>query len=460
MKKFRPYQPEQITILPSNLSEWLPDDHLAAFVNDLVDQLDLSEFFARYEGQRGGQPPYHPLMMVKLLLYGYCTGKVSSRGIEKATWENVAFRMIAANQHPDHDSIADFRKRHLKPLSGLFLQILKLAQKAGLVKLGHVSLDGTKIKANASKHKAMSYERMLKKEEELEKEIAELLKQAEEIDKAEDAKYGKGKRGDELPEELSRRESRLKKIREAKLSLEEEARQEAEAKVIEAKKKIAENEKLEQKGLRKRGKSVQVPNVEAAKPEPKAQRSFTDPDSRIMKDGATKGFEQAYNAQIAVDSHVQIVIAAAVVQDCNDKMQLVPMVNAAKANVGQRPKAFTADAGYFSERNVTDRSARRSELFIAVGKEKDSKKDKAKRGRLPKSMSIQERMVRKLQTARGQIIYKMRKAIVEPVFGQIKEARRFRRFSFRGLEQVQAEWQLICLTHNILKLYRSSVSYC
>jgi transposase len=461
MKKFRPYQPDQIRLLPTNLSAWLPDDHLSAFISDVVDQLDLWEFYAKYDGERGGQPPYHPLMMVKLLLYGYCIGKISSRSIEKATWEDVAFRMISANQHPDHDSIAAFRKRHLKALSKLFMQILKMAQKAGLVKLGHVSLDGTKVKANASKHKAMSYERMSKKEQELEQEIAELLKQAEEADKAEDAKYGKGKRGDELPEELRHRESRLKKIQEAKQALEEEARQEAEAQAKEVRKEIEVREKLEAEGIKKKGKLPQIPDVEAAKPAPKAQRNFTDPESRIMRDGASKSFEQAYNAQIAVDSHAQIIVAAEVVQECNDKQQLIPLVNQTKANTGQRPKAFTADAGYFSERNVTDRSASRSELYVAVGREKkDTKTEIVTRGRLSKNISVQDRMRRKLKTAVGESMYKMRKAIVEPVFGQIKEARRFRRFSFRGLESVKDEWQLICLTHNILKLYRSGFAPC
>jgi transposase len=461
MKNFRPYQPEQITLLPNILNEWLPDDHLAAFINDLVDQLDLSDFYSKYDGSKGGQPAYHPLMMAKLLLYGYCTGKISSRNIEKATWEDVAFRMIATNQHPDHDSIAAFRKKHLKALSQLFMQVLKMAQKAGLVKLGHVALDGTKVKASASKHKAMSYDRMSKKEQELEKEIAELLKQAEETDQLEDAKYGKGKRGDELPEELRRRESRLKKIREAKLSLEKEAKEEAEAKAQEVRKEIEAREKLEAEGIKKKGNLPTIPDVEAAKPEPKAQRNFTDPESRIMRDGASKSFEQAYNAQIAVDSHAQIIVAAAVVQDCNDKQQLIPLVNQTKANTGERPKAISADAGYFSERNVADRSTRRSELYVAVGKEKkNTEAEIITKGRLPKNISAKERMKRKLKTAVGQNIYKMRKAIVEPVFGQIKEARRFRRFSFRGLENVKDEWQLICLTHNILKLYRSGFTPC
>jgi hypothetical protein len=271
--------------------------------------------------------------MIKLLIYGYCIGVVSSRRIEQATYTDVAFRVLAANQHPDHDSIATFRKRQLVALAGLFLQVLKLAQKAGLVKLGHVSVDGSKVRASASKHKAMSYERMLKTEKELKQEIDEILKRAQATDDAEDERYGKGKRGDELPEELRRRESRLEKIQEAKRALDEEAQQEAEAEAAEKLQRRAELEKEYEKkieeGLKDRrglNKKPKIPNPEEATPEPSKQKNFTDPDSRIMLNGATKSFEQCYNAQIVVDEPAQIIVASAVSQAVNDYGQLVPML--------------------------------------------------------------------------------------------------------------------------------------
>ena len=452
------YDPEQRLLLPPDLREWLPEEHLALFVSDVVEQLDLSKIIDWYErGDGRGRPPYHPLMMVKLLVYGYCTGRVSSRKMEKATYEDVAFRVLACNQHPDHDSIAEFRKQHLEELAKLFAQVLRMCEQAGLVKLGHVAIDGSKLRANASKHKAMSYERMCAKEEQLAAEVARLLQEAEATDEAEDQEYGKERRGDELPPELARRESRLRKIREAKAALEAEAKEKAKAAAAVAQAKIEARKKREEEtGKKMPGRVPQVPDVEAAKPEAKAQRNFTDPESRIMKDSATGSFEQSYNAQIAVDDKAQIIVAVSLTQEVNDKRQLVPMLTAVKGNLGQLPETATADAGYFSAAAVTNESLSSVDLYVTPD---SGKKTEAETELLPAppteaDQAVIEQMRAKLKTEAGREVYKQRKLIVEPVFGQVKEARGFRRFSFRGLRKNQAEWALICLTHNLLKLFR------
>jgi len=332
-----------------------------------------------------------------------------------------------------------------------------LCGKAGLVKLGHVAIDGTKIKANASKHKAMSYDRMNETEQRLRQEVEELLRRAAEVDEAEDAQYGKGQRGEELPEELARRESRLKKIRAAKAELEQEAKQKAERQRAEAEAKIAERCQQEARtGKKGGGHDPKVPDPEQAKPDGKAQRNFTDPDSRIMVDGANKGsFIQAYNAQAAVDSHAQVVVAAAITQQANDSQQLVPMIEQVEANVGRKPEAVSADAGYWSQDNVSDERVAGVDLYIATGRQKHGEKAEPAHGPPPEDASLKQVMQHKLRTEAGHSIYKMRKAIVEPVFGQTKERRGFHRFSFRGVGNVQMEWKLICLTGNLLKLFRS-----
>ena len=456
-KRYREYEPDQLLLLPPDMRAWLPEGHLALFISDVVDELDLSEITERYEESDGrGYPPLHPRLMVKLLVYAYCKGKPSSRKIEQATYEEVPYRVLAADQHPDHDTIAFFRKRHLAALAGLFVQVLRLCQAAGLVKVGHVALDGTKIKANASKHKAMSYGRMCEKEKELEREVAGLLKEAAAADAAEDARYGKGKRGDELPAELARRESRLKKIREAKAALEAQAREEAAGKAEEVKRRLAERQREEDESGRKPpGRPPIVPDVERATPEAKAQRNFTDPESGIMKDGASKGFEQSYNAQAAVSDGAQVIVAADVTQEPNDKQQLVPMMQQVKGNVGRMPRCGSADAGYFGEEQLGDKSLKGVRLYVPPDRQTHGKDDKSHgKGRGPQT-ALAKRMRKKLSSAGGRAIYKMRKAIVEPVFGQIKEQRGFRRFSFRGLANVKAEWKLIALTHNLLKLFRA-----
>jgi hypothetical protein len=390
---------------------------------------------------------------VKLLLYGYCTGKPSSRAIERATYEEIPYRVLAANQHPDHDTLAAFRQTHLTALAGLFLQVLHLCQRAGLVKLGHVALDGTKILANASKHKAMSYGRMPEAERKLEQEIATLLAEAQRVDAAEDARYGKGTRGDELPAELARRESRLAKIRAAKAALEAEAKVEAAEAAAAAQVKLATRERqTRETGRKPKGPTPTVPDPTQATPTPKAQRNFTDPESRIMKDGATKSFVQAYNAQAAVDGTAQVIVAAAVTQAANDKQQLVPMLTQTGVNCDQLPAVASADSGYYSEAAVTDAALARIDLYVAVDRQPHGETPASPR---PDNETIIGAMRAKLQTAAGHAVYALRKALVEPVFGQIKGGRRFRRFSFRGLGKVHAEWLLICLTHNLLKLFRA-----
>lgn len=449
-KTFRPYDLNQRLLLPPDLREWLPEGHLAQFISDVVDELDLSAIIRSYEdGDGRGQPPYHPAMMVKLLLYAYCIGKPSSRKIERATYEDVAFRVLTADQHPDHDSLAEFRKRHLAALAGLFVQVLRLCQTAGLVKLGHVALDGTKIKANASKHKAMSYARMSEAEAQLEREVQALLAQAEQVDAAEDAEYGRGRRGDEWPAELARRESRLVKIRQAKAVLEQQARDGAAQAAEVARAKQAARE---QRVGSAKGGVPKMPDPAQARPELRAQYNFTDPDSRIMKDSATKSFVQAYNAQAAVDGHEQIIVACGLTQSAADAEQFVPMLEEVAANAGQRPAAALADAGYFSEGNLTAPGLAGIELYVPPDRHTHRGTPTAS-GR-PRSPTA-EQMRGKLQAAAGQAVYALRKAIVEPVFGQIKEVRGFRRFLLRGLSKVSSEWVLICLTHNLLKLFRA-----
>lgn len=440
---FKAYDLNQLLLLPPDLRQWLPRDDLVYFIVDIVNQLDLGEIISVYDNSQGGQPAYHPRMMVALLLYAYCVGIPSSRKIEQATYHSVPFRVLSGDHHPDHDTIAKFRKRHLKALSKLFIQVLKLCQRAGLVKLGHVALDGTKVKANASKHKAMSYGRMVKKEKELKEQVKGLLKEAQACDDREDALYGKGKRGDELPAELRFQESRLKKIQEAMRALEEEERQEAERKCKEQKSKD-----------NRRGRPPKAPS---GKPPSKKQRNFTDPDSRIMKDSSTKSFEQCYNCQAAVDEEAQVIVAAHVTQEPNDKEQLEPMLEEILQNTdGAKPKILTADAGYFSEDNCNNLEKAQIDGYVASCKSKHSEKTPpAPRGRIPKNATIKERMARKLRTLKGRKLYSKRKQIVEPVFGQAKEIRGFRRFSLRGLEQVCAEWDIICMTHNLLKLFRN-----
>ena len=423
-KTYRPYLPEQDFLLPPSPREWLPEDHLVYFVSDLIDQLDLSAITAGYEDEERGYPPYHPVMLTKVLVYAYCVGIFSSRRIQRRLVEDVGFRVLAASNVPDFRTIADFRKRHLAALTGFFEQVLRLAHELGAPRVGRVALDGSKVKANASKHKAMSYDRMREKQRQLRDEVTQLLAQAEAADAAEDAAYG-DRRGDELPAELQRRESRLQRIREAKRVLEARAKDEAAAKGA---------------------------PVESAKPDPKAQYNFTDPESRIMK--GPDGFVQAYNAQIAVNE-LQLIVGQAVTQETNDKRQLLPMIATITEQSGHAPAQLLADAGYCSDENLQAVAKMRIDAYISTRKQKHGERPGAcPRGPLPATATRVDRMSRKLHRKVGAAVYAARKAMVEPVFGQIKQARGFRQFLLRGLEQVQAEWSLVCTTHNILKLYR------
>src|ERR1700733_9894232 len=456
-QNFFPDTIDQTLMFAPSLHDWLPEGHLARFLVDVVSALDLSGIYKSYEQKDGrGQAAYAPEMMVRLLLYGYATGVYSSRKIQTRTFEDVAFRYLSCDQHPDHATIAEFRKRHLDALSGLFTQALLLCSNAGLVKLGHVSIDGTKIKANASKHKAQSYARMGETERRLKQEIEALLKQADQTDAAEDAQYGKDKRGDELPKELARRESRLKKIQQAKAALEEAAKEKAAQQGAEIEQKLAEREEEERRmGKKKGGRKPEAPDPEQAKPDDTAQRNFVDPESRIMPDGANKGsFVQGYNAQIAVDSASQVIVAAEVTQETNDKMQLIPMIAQIVANLEQNPERVSADTGYFSEANVTDESVAGIDLHIATGRLTHGEVIEPATGPPPENATAKQAMAHKLRTEAGRATFKMRKAVVEPVFGQIKERRGFRRFSLRGLTNVRAEWKLVCATANLLKLFR------
>jgi len=444
-KEYRPYAPDQLLILPPSLREWLPDGHLAYFISDLVDQFDLSAIEATYEDELRGGPPYHPAMMVKVLLYGYCTGIYASRRIAKRVHEDVAFRVLAAGNAPDFRTISEFRRKHLPVLSGLFKQVLEVAQTAGLVTLGHVALDGTKIRANASKHKAMSYDRLCKEEPRLAAEVAEMLRRAEEADAADDAKYGPDRSGDELPEELRRRESRLKRIREAKAALE------AKAKAKAGQQRAGQAAKAAQATSEGRPSRPAKPPRET--PEERMQYNFTDPESHIMKNG-DGAFVQAYNAQAAVDAAHQVIVATDVTAQPADAPHLEPMVTAIAQNTGQAPQRLSADAGYFSEDAVKALATDEIDPYIATEKVKHGQPvPAAPRGRIPADLSVKERMRRKLRTKTGRAVYKMRKAIVEPVFGQIKEARGFTRFLLRGLVKVRGEWSLVATAHNICRLF-------
>jgi transposase len=445
-KTFRPYAPGQSFLLPPSPLEWLPEGHLARFILDLVKELDLTRIYARYERELRGYPPHHPLMMVALLLYGYCVGVPSSRKIERKTHEDVAFRVIAGGDHPDHTRISEFRRIHLDALADLFVQVLKLCQKAGLVKLGAIALDGTKVKANASKHKAMSYDRMQKDEERLRNKVVDLLAAAEKVDAAEDAEHGVGRRGDELPEELQRAEDRLKRIRDAKAALEAEAKQRQEQE------RAAKDDEDPPPGPRETPlPQHKVPTTADGTPTDKAQRNFTDPDSRIMKTG--DGYVQGYNCQVAVDAANQIIVAEVVTNQPPDPEHLVPLLVRTVDNCGAKPEKLIADAGYFSENNVCEPQKWGVNPYIATGRQRHDETPLPVRGRPPSDMSIKDAMARKLATKAGKAVYSRRKVIVEPVFGQIKEARGLRRFLLRGLQKVRGEWSLITLTHNILKLH-------
>ena len=448
-KTYRSWNPNQQWLLPPSVHDWLPENDLVYFILDTVNELDISAITTKYEQEERGFPPYNPRMMLALLFYAYCRGIFSSRKIMAACEERLTFRVIVGDDIPNWRTISDFRKLHLKELQQLFVQVLCLCQEAGLVKLGHIALDGTKVKANASRHKAMSYGRMLKEEKRLTEEIQELLEKAEAIDEQEDNRYGPDRRGDELPEELARRESRLKRIQEAKKALEAKAKVAAQQA-----QKQREEEDFKDNDKSKRGrKRKAISEV----PADNKQYNFTDPESGIMK-ANNRGWDQCGNAQAAVDSKNQVIVACDVTDESNDKQQFEPMLEQTQENVGKdkRIKAASADSGYYSESNVEYAQDNEIDVYIATGKIKhNAPAAKVPRGRIPKNLTVKEKMARKLRTKKGRETYSRRKSIVEPVFGQIKRARGFVQFSLRGLEKMCGEWAMVCLTHNLLKLFRA-----
>jgi transposase len=459
-KTYRPWNPDFYRQQAHSADSQLPPSDLVFFLLDVIDQLELSAIYAPYEDQLRGAPPFDPRMMTCLWLYAYSVGVFSSRKIATACQRNLAFLAIVGDDRPDFRTIGDFRKIHLNALAGLFTQVLKLAHAAGLVQLGAWATDGSKFPGNASRHKAMSYGYMKKEEERLEAEIAELLKQQQQTDEAEDAVLG-ARRGDELPDELRFREQRLAKIQEAKKRLEEQARAEAEAE----RQRRAEAEEQVRQGHKHAGGRPPGPISEV--PDDKAQTSFTDPELKIMPQN-NKSFEYSGNAQVVVDDVCQIIVAAAVVLASNDKQQAVPMAEKALANLKEagieRPVdaqgevqkiAGVLDTGYFSEKAVAGLEKLGIDPHIATERQKHhAPLGTAEAAPLPAKATAKEKMKAKLQTAQGRAVYGLRKGIVEPVFGQIKAVRGFRRFSMRGLEKIKGEWSLVCLTHNLLKLWR------
>jgi transposase len=442
-KTYRDWSPNQGFVFPPSPQDWLPEDDLVYFLLDAVATLDLAPIFAYYERELRGQPPFHPRMMVALLLYGYATGTRSSRKIMRRCQTDVACRIIVGDDIPDFHTISNFRKVHLARLETLFVEVLKLCALAGLTKVGTIALDGTKVKANASRHKAMSYQRMREEEKRLHEEVARLLAEAEATDASEDAAHGPDRRGDELPEELARRQSRLVKIQQAKALLEERARTEAAEEVA---RREAE------------GKAPRATAPADTVPEPKDQINFTDPESRIMK-ASNKGWDQCGNAQ-AVANEAQIILAADVTDQANDKRQVVPMVDQARANLEaagvERPiGAAVIDSGYYSEANTAALEERGIDPYMATERLKHNEEiPPVPRGRIPEDLTAKQRMARKLRTKKGKTTYARRKGIIEPIFGQLKQVLGFRQFSLRGLASMRGEWRLMCTVHNLLKLWR------
>ena len=441
-KEFRPWKIDEVQLLPPSVQDYVAADHLSRLIISMVrESLDLSAIISSYRSGLG-QPPFDPRMMTALLLHGYASGVYSSRRIAKAAWERADFMMIVAGDPPDFRTISEFRKRHLRALAGLFVQVLKLCEKAGLVKLGHVALDGTKIKANASKHKAMSYERMKKREAELQAQVDRWLEAAEAADAEEDKLYG-SKRGDEMPDWVADKEKRLAKIRAAKAELEAEAKAAAEE---EMRRRAEAEERRLAEGRKKNGKTPAPPKQE---PDGKAQRNFTDPDSHILK--TKDGYIQGYNAQAAVDAKAQIIVAHALTASMSDHGQLVGLIDGIEANLGAKPKEASADNGYLSEANLQAMADRGISAYVATGRAKHPAEVKRRI-----SGPLTQAMRRKLKRAARRSRYRLRKQIVEPVFGQIKQARWFRQFLLRGIEKVKAEWAMICTAHNLTKLARAA----
>jgi transposase len=487
MKTYRPWTPEQSYLLPPSPSDWLPEGHLVYFILDIVRELDLSSILRAVDAKDArGERPYSPVMMVTLLLYSYCVAVFSSRRIERATYEDVAFRVLTGGEHPHFTRIADFRRTHIDAFRGIFVATVKLCQGAGMVKLGLVALDGSKLQGNASKHKAMSYERMQRQERRLQEEIASLLARAEEADRSEDARFGEGQREEDLPEELRRREGRLAKIRAAKHALEQGAlrtraeqlneladgqdrsatthpdateRKRAATRAKKQREKVREllgrtggdDPPMGGAGTTSGGLAThRVQTTADGKPDGKAQYNFTDPESRIQERGGA--FLQGYNCQAVVDAFGQVIVAQGVTNLQPDTSHFRPMLEQTAENCGQAPDVAAADAGFWSADNVVWGTEHEVEVYISTARAKHS----ASPGSMPGGDDAKSRMARKLATDPGRALYARRKTVVEPVFGQIKEVRGFRRFLLRGLRKVGGEWSLLAATHNLLKLFRQT----
>lgn len=461
MKRFRTSTLDQPLLLPPSLHDWLAENHLARFIAEIVGELDLKPILDVYwrKDSRGAEG-YHPEMLTRLLLYGYATGLTSSRRIEKATYDMVPFRYLAADQHPDHDTIASFRQQHLEQLAKLFVQALQLCQRAGLIKLGNVAIDGTKLKANASYHRGKSHARMSEEERKLTELVNRWMKEAQQTDAEEDARFGKGKKEEDLPEKLARANERLQRIRAAKKELEEEAKQ----RLAEAQREYTPGKRGrkpkndppppltpdEQQARGKRKQRLVKANKDAK--QPKRRYNFTDPESRMMMDKGQRNLTYAYNAQAAVDGHAQVILSAELTQDETDHRMLLPMVAAVEEAMGAKPAAITADAGYWDTENINSEALKG--MLALVNPDGGKKKSKDEEQEKRRSNPTMVRMRELLESDEAKALYKQRKTIVEPVFGQIKQERGIRDFRLRGFQKTKAEWKLICLTHNLLKLYR------
>lgn len=456
-KTYKPYDPKQSFLLPPSLDDWVPADHLARFVSEMIDDLDLSTILEYYEDETRGQPPYHPVMMTKVLVYGYCVGVRSSRKLAQAVEDQVAFRYLAAGSMPAHNTTSEFRRIHLGSLEGVFEQVLHLASRSGLLRLGTVTIDGTKIQGNASLQATKSHRDLRKEDQSLRQVARKILEDAERIDREEDALYGPENTPYGLPKELADAKTRRAKIRKALEDMKQENRERFDREQREHEEHVAKRERHEQQsGKKLRGRKPKPP---VKRIDPEMKRNTTDHDSRIMK--TRNGYVQGYNAQAAVDVESLLIVARSVTKDENDTQQSVPMLEQVRQSTGQYPVKAVYDAGYWNEamlRNVPD------DVDVYVATVKDHKQRRAlrdtpsPRGRIPKGLTFKARMERKLRTKTGKETYALRGQTVEPRFGIIKEQQGVRRFLLRGLEKVGGEWSLVAVAHNINRLWRIKAS--
>ncbi|MEE8305200.1 MAG: IS1182 family transposase [Candidatus Tectomicrobia bacterium] len=431
---FRPYAPNQELLLPVSLQEWLPEDHIAYFISEVVEELDLSPFYTAYEGDGRRKMPYEPSMMLKVLIYAYATGVFSSRQIARKLEEDVAFRILGAGNFPRHRTICAFRQRHLNDFKALFTQVVQVARATGLVRLGTVSIDGTKVKANASKHKAMSYKRLKQEEVRLSEEIKSLCGEAVQVDELEDARFGVDRRGDELPEELRHRQGRLEKIRAAKARLEAEQRE-----ADRARGRHADDGRKPPSG---RGAPFKR---DFGVPEDVAQSNFTDPESRIMN--TKDGFQQCYNGQLVVDDEFQLIVGNELTANASDHNMLIGLLDGLKETLEDQPERLLADAGYRKEDDFEALESRDIDAYICVSREGKGASDID-----AQKYPATHRMLEKLSTPEGEERYRERKHLSEAVNGWIKHVIGFRRFSVRGLSRVSGEWDLVCLATNLRRM--------